>query len=141
MEAFYIFLYKFIGSRTDDGGVYNHMFKITNPGFFLQQPHCRTFNIKTAHGIALGNSQPGFIIIFRVTAIKIIKFTRKFADTFNGVPYNSKAAVPKKIYLYKAGFLCGIFFPLYNRHAFRSCFHRHIGINRFRSDHNSARVY
>ncbi len=68
VQAANVFLDKFVGGRADNAAVDDEVLEIAHPGFLLQQPHGRAFDVEAAHGAALGQGLLGGKIVFRLPA-------------------------------------------------------------------------
>ena len=64
-----VLLDEVVGRRPDDAGVDHQVLEIAHPGLLLEQPHGRAFDVKAAHGAALGQGLLGGRIIFRFPAV------------------------------------------------------------------------
>ena len=140
MQAANVLADELIGGRANDAAVDHQVFKIPNPGFLLQQPHGRTFNIKAAHGAALGQGLLGGQIVFRFP-VEIIKCDPVGLQVADGIPNDAQTAVAQQIDLDQAGIFGGIFFPLDNGHAFGCPLQGHVFVNRPRGDHHAAGMH
>ena len=134
-----VFADKLIGGRADDAAVNDEVFKIPHLRFLLQKPHGRAFDVKTAHGAALGESLLGGKVIFRLPA-GFIKDNTVGAQVAHGIPDHSQAAVSQQVDFDQTGILGGVLFPLDNGHTLGGAFQRHIFVNGAGRDDDTAGV-
>ncbi len=114
--------------------------KSPTPGFLLQQPHGRAFDVEAAHGAALGHGLLGGGGRPPAPSRARRRRRRLRRDSAERIADHPQAAVAQQVDLDQPGVLGGVLLPLDDRHPLGGALDRDVVVDRTGGDDDPARV-